>query len=280
VTATLGGARGAMGKVLAFARRGRGDVTAPPAKRWGKQERPLVIGHRGASAHALENTLTAFKLAREHGADGVELDVWRCASGEVVVFHDETLARLGGRDERVTELPLVALRETTLRGGESIPTLDEVLETLGGGALVNVELKTAGGGDGEGLGLGLELGPAVAEVIARHAAAARVIVSSFNPIALARFRVGAPHVATGLLFHAGQAAPLRGAWARHVLRPVAVHPDRHLCARESVARWRREGYAVNVWTVDGEREVKRVAGLGVDGLITNDPGKTRAWLGA
>jgi glycerophosphoryl diester phosphodiesterase len=259
-----------MGKVLPLVRR------RPPgaARGWGRRDTPLVIGHRGASALALENTLTAFELAASHGADGVELDVWRCVSGEVVVFHDHDLRRLtdGLRRERVAQLSLPALREVRLRGGEAIPTLDEVLETLGPALLVNVELKTDGAPDGQ------ELAAAVARVIRRHDAAARVIVSSFNPFALARFRVTAPTVPTGLLFHADQAGPLRRAWARALLRPLAVHPDRALCSAESVARWHREGYAVNVWTVDGEPEVRRLAALGVDGIITNDPRRTRGIL--
>jgi glycerophosphoryl diester phosphodiesterase len=242
------------------------------ARRFGRSATPLVLGHRGASAHVLENTLAAFTAARAAGADGVELDVWRAKSGEVVVFHDHDLRRLAGRDDLVTELPMAALAEVELEGGHRIPTLDQVLETLGPELLVNIELKTTA------RDTGAALAPAVARVIARHAAAARVIVSSFNPMALGWFRTQAPHVGIGLLFHAEQALPLRGAWARQLLRPQAVHPDRRLCDPDRVARWHRAGLAINVWTVDGEREVTRLAGLGVDALITNDPAMTRELL--
>jgi glycerophosphoryl diester phosphodiesterase len=262
---------GPMGKLLPLLRRTPPAPSDHPA--WGRRARPLVIGHRGASAHALENTLTALKLAGEHGADGVELDVLQCATGEVVVFHDHDLTRLGGSPERIDQLPLTALREPRLRGGERIPTLAEVFEALDPRLLINVELKTEHARDGQALAV------AVAHLVDRHGMRARVLVSSFNPFALARFRVSSPWVATGVLFHADQAAPLRRAWARHALRPLAVHPDRALVNADIMAKWHRQHYAVNVWTVDGEPEVKRLAALGVDGLITNDPRRTREILG-
>src|SRR5258708_37398531 len=78
--------------------------------------RPLVVGHRGASARAPENSVEAFARARADGADGVELDVLRCGTGEVVVFHDDDLARLGGRPDRVDALSLADLRRVGLAG--------------------------------------------------------------------------------------------------------------------------------------------------------------------
>src|SRR5512146_3337233 len=97
--------------------------------------RPLVLGHRGASAEAPENTLAAFRLAMAQGADGVELDVWRCATGEVVVIHDEETRRVAGVSLRVPDSPLAALRALDVGAwkgeafrGERIPLLAEVLE--------------------------------------------------------------------------------------------------------------------------------------------------------
>src|SRR5512140_687268 len=140
--------------------------------------RPLVLGHRGASADAPENTLAAFRLALAQGADGVELDVWRCASGEVVVVHDEDLRRVAGLPVRVPDAPLAELRAADVGAwkgeafrGERVPLLEEVLAALPA-AVVNVELKSRG--------RDLRLGDAVAKVIARAGAAARVSVSSFD----------------------------------------------------------------------------------------------------
>src|SRR5258708_34834961 len=79
--------------------------------------RPLVVGHRGASARAPENSVEAFARARADRADGVELDVLRCGTGEVVVFHDDDLARLGGRPDRIDALPPAGLPRGRGRGG-------------------------------------------------------------------------------------------------------------------------------------------------------------------
>jgi glycerophosphoryl diester phosphodiesterase len=236
---------------------------------------PLVIGHRGASAHALENTLAAFRRARADGADGVELDVVGCKTGEVAVFHDDDLQRLAGRPERIEDLPLAALREVRLGGGETIPLLEEVFEDLGP-LLVNVELKAPRALSARTTALVRR----VAALIERHALGDRALVSSFNPVALAQFRKTAPRVATGLLFGAEQKRPLREAWSRRFVRPAAMHPENLLVDATRMGSWRSEGYLVNVWTVDDEAEVKRLARLGVDGIITNDPARVRGALPA
>lgn len=228
-----------------------------------------LFAHRGVSAHALENTMTAFRYARRDGADGVELDVMCARSGEVVVFHDDNLTRLAGRPERIAELDWPELRAVRLRDGERIPLLAEVLEELRG-FFVNIELKAAAAWSAR------HLAPAVVRVLSGQPA--DVLISSFNPLALAQLRALAPRLATGLLFHAQQARPLRAAWARHALRPTALHPEHLLVTPGALARWHREGYAVNVWTVDNPNEIGRLAQLGVDALITNDPARTRAIL--
>src|SRR5512138_3600750 len=89
---------------------------------------PWVIAHRGASADEVENTLAAFARAMTDRADGVELDVQCCATGEVVVYHDDDLLRLAGRRERIDALSLSAIRQVRLSGGGTIPTLAEALD--------------------------------------------------------------------------------------------------------------------------------------------------------
>src|SRR5437764_9810776 len=101
--------------------------------------RPLIWGHRGASFDAPENTLAAFRLAREMGADGVELDAQRCASGEVVVLHDESLGRTTRFAGLVTETPYSVIRTLDAGRGERVPLLSEVLAAFP--SRINVELK-------------------------------------------------------------------------------------------------------------------------------------------
>ena len=252
-------------------RGGAGRGAAPPGPR--ADGRPLVLGHRGASAEAPENTLAAFRLALEQGADGVELDVWRCRSGEVVVAHDEDLLRVGGAPLRIPDATLRELRAVDVGAwkgarwrGQRIPLLAEVLEALPR-AIVNVELKSRG--------RDLGLAHAAAEVIWRAGAGGRVIVSSFDWRLVAAFRLASPDVATGLLFDATRAWSLR-VWAGiRTLRPSAVHPDRGLATDARVRAWSARGLGVNVWTVDDPGEAARLARAGAAAVITNVPATIR-----
>lgn len=237
-------------------------------------EGPLVLAHRGASALETENTGAAFRRARADGADGVELDVLLAATGEVMVFHDDDLARLGGRPERVGDLPYRALREVRLPRGETIPTLEEALEACGPDLLVNVELKA----NQLGFGPMAALVEAVAGVVERTAAGPRVLVSSFNPWAVRLWSRRAPAVRTALLFERASMLPLRRAWLAPLLRPFALHPESVLCDAWRVAGWHRRGYMVNVWTVDDPAALGACRRMGVDGVITNDPARARAAL--
>jgi glycerophosphoryl diester phosphodiesterase len=237
---------------------------------------PLLVGHRGASALAPENSLEAFRRAVEDGADGVELDVLRCATGEVIVFHDDDLVRLGGRPERIAALSLTQLRAIRLTSGAAIPTLEEVLNACGPRLLVNVELKAMGVPWREIRALV----DAVAAIVDRPEVAPRILVSSFHPYAIAAWQKRLPTVDAGLLFEKDASLPLRRAWALPWLRPFSVHPEAVLCQAASVRRWQRRGMRVNVWTVDAPGELQRLAAMGVDGFITNDPAAARRVLAA
>ena len=241
-------------------------------------EGTLILAHRGASALETENTLGAFRRAMVEGADGVELDVQRCGTGEVVVFHDDDLTRLAERPERIGHLPLNAIREVRLLRGGEIPTLAEALDACGPAALVNIEIKYSGT-----FPKGCRaLVAGVADVVARADAGQRVIISSFSPGAVWLWRKIRPDIACGLLFERPQPFhrpwPLRTDFLLPLLRPLAVHPEESLCTYARVARWRARGYAVNTWTVDAAQRVGALADMGVSGIITNDPAGARAAL--
>lgn len=236
--------------------------------------RPLVLGHRGASAEAPENTLAAFRLALERGADGVELDAWCCATGEVVVAHDEDTARTAGAALRIPDSPLAALRALDVGAwkgdafrGERIPLLEESLDAIPH-AIVNVELKSRGGRD-------LRLARAAARVIARAGAAARVIVSSFDWRLVVAFRVAMPEVPVGLLFDGERAWRARTWLATRLFAPAALHPDVALATDARLRAWTARGLAVNVWTVDDAADAARLARAGAATLVSNVPAKIR-----
>lgn len=198
------------------------------------------------------------------GADGVELDVRLCATGELVVCHDPTLERVAGRAVRVDRCSLMALRRYDLGRGERVPTLDEVFAALPAPAFVNVEIKGDGGEPGA-------LAQATAEAVAKARAEGRVVVSSFEPAVLRALREIWPRLPRGLLVppHPLEASDVL-ARARGVL-PTAIHPHYSVCSPERVRDWRVLGLRVNAWTVDAGADVVRVAHAGVDAVITNVP---------
>jgi glycerophosphoryl diester phosphodiesterase len=236
--------------------------------------RPLVLGHRGASADAPENTLAAFRLALDQGADGFELDVWRCASGEAVVIHDADGVRTGQSPLRVAGATLARLRDLDVgrwRGdrfaGERIPTLPDVLDAFPG-AVVNVELKSGRVPD---LGLAVEAVRAIRQARAEE----RVVVSSFSAALLSAFRSLASDVPTGFLVEPGALAWIRAKAAIRVIGPAAVHLARELATGSRLAAWRDAGVHVLVWTVDDPVEVERLSRMGVTAIVSNRPGMAR-----
>ncbi|MGQ9718034.1 MAG: glycerophosphodiester phosphodiesterase [Anaerolineae bacterium] len=241
---------------------------------WLTADQTLNIAHRGASAVAPPNTLAAFRRAAELGADGIELDVHLSADGVPVVIHDFTVDATTDGTGRVRDLPLAALKELDAGSrfdpafaGERIPTLEEVFAEVGDHLLINVEVKSMPGNDYPGLE------EAVAALVARHGLEERVLVSSFNPLALRRMRRVAPHIPLGFLY---ETAPLSRA-ARFLaalmpgLRPEAVHPWWGMITPQTVQRAHARGQRVIAWTVDDPAAIARLVGWRVDAVITNHP---------
>ncbi|MBN1259825.1 MAG: glycerophosphodiester phosphodiesterase [Anaerolineae bacterium] len=236
---------------------------------------PLIFAHRGACREAPENTLPAFRRAVEIGAQGVELDVHLSADGAPVVIHNDTVDAVTDGTGRVGELPLDVLQAldagahfSPAFAGTRIPTLEEVLDEVGNQVLVNIELKAAAAS-------GNALESAVADLVRRMGLEQRVWVSSFKPYALFQMRTLAPQLPCGLLY--GPLSP-----GARLMAPVtpheALHPHWSLVSGSSVRRAHRRGLRVVVWTVDDGEAALRLAGWGVDVLITNTPAEIAAAL--
>ncbi len=237
--------------------------------------RPHVYGHRGVRGERTENTMPAFERAADLGADGVELDVRLCGSGEIVVHHDEDLARTtGGRDTRaVAALAWGELAQVELEDGDRVPQLREVLAWARDARMrVNVEIKRDVPDRGA-------LVRAVARVLAAQPEAdAWLLVSSFDPALVAYFAWLVPRIPCGLLVEA-ERPWLAAGWPAALVRADAVHPEASLVTPARLARWHAAGRAVNVWTVDDPTTMERLAALGVDGIVTDVPGLARQVLG-
>jgi len=233
-----------------------------------RPSRPLIMAHRGDRKQALENTLPAFQAAEAVGAECIELDVRLCADDTLVVFHDHNLARVAGRGEEIEAMTLADLRAVRLSRGHTIPTLTEALDCVGPSMLFDIEIKS------DGIGRYNRMADLVVESVRASDAVERCLVSSFDPFILMRSRRLEPDLRIGYLFmqrSLGLLAPL--------IRPYAVHPINHLVTPDAMDCWRRRGYAVHPWTVDGSHELRRLQALGVDAVCTNDPAKALSLFG-
>jgi glycerophosphoryl diester phosphodiesterase len=228
---------------------------------------PKIIAHRGASVYAPENTLAAFELALELGADGIELDVMLSKDGKLVVIHDDTVDRTTDGTGRVKDLTLEELQSFNAGGHEKIPGLDEVFDLVGGKFLINVELKNY-------RSLFDALPVEVAKLVEARGLQDSVLISSFNFINLPRFRRHLPGVNLGLLTLPGQARY----WIWRLFRYDALNPFYRDVNEALVTRLHARDRQINVWTCDDPDEIRRMAALGVDGIITNDPKNTKKVL--
>lgn len=227
---------------------------------------PLVIAHRGASAYAPENTIAAFELAIQQGADMIELDVQRSADGVLVVFHDDTTERWDGRKRLAAACTLAELRALDI-GGERVATLAETCTfAREHGLRMNVELKGAG------------FSTDLAQMLRAERVEELVLLSSFVEVALHEVAAASPHIPRAYLMGNDTWRPdvrLREAWPFAALRrtgAAAWHPTAELpFINMLIPRVRRAGYQVNVWTVNDPVIMRRLIALGADGIITNTP---------
>jgi glycerophosphoryl diester phosphodiesterase len=232
---------------------------------------PLVLGHRGAPRDAVENTLAAFRAAREQGADGVELDVHRSADGALVVHHDAAAPGFGV----LAEHDLADIR-TAL---PAVPILDEVFDVCAG-MLVNVEVKNSPhDADFDPQDRAAD---AVVELVQRRELHGSVLVSSFHLPTVDRVHALDPRIPTGYLVVVDP-LPVAALEIAHDHGHRAVHPFLAALGEEAapdaVARARALGVALNVWTVNDPAEIRRLAAVGVDAIITDTPGLALEALG-
>jgi glycerophosphoryl diester phosphodiesterase len=246
--------------------------------RYFSQPRPVLFAHRGASAHAPENTLAAFFLALEHGADGIELDAKVSADGEVFVLHDATLIRTTGVAGKAVERTLNELKQLdagSWKGesfaGERIPALREVFANLGGKLIINVELTNYGHGrDG--------LVEKVIALVREFHLEESVLFSSFTPANIKLARKLVPEIPAALLTWKGWLGGFfRSAWMMRI-SPQGLHPYWSDVTPQLMAREKQRGRFVNVWTVNDPAEMTRLFDLGVDGIFTDDPRLARQTL--
>lgn len=236
----------------------------------------MIYAHRGASAYAPENTLRAFRLAADMGADGVELDIQLTRDRRLVVIHDEQTDRLLGMPGAVADDSLAQLTALPVTGGmnptgkERVPLLVDVLALLKErGLRVNIELKNS-----------VNPYPGMEEMclqaVADAGMEADTLYSSFNHYSLVRVKELLPSARCGMLYECCLLRPwdYAAAWGMDALHPHFTE----LMVDGEVGAAHALGLEVNPWTVNSEADLRRVIDLGADRIITNHPDVGRRLL--
>lgn len=221
----------------------------------------LKIGHRGAKGHVAENTLESIAKALEFGIDAIEVDVHRCNSGELVVFHDFTLDRMTNGSGEVAKKNWNQLKKLKVNENYRIPLLTEVMDFIEGRCGINIELK------------GLNTADTACEIV-EHYVNERgwnyddIIVSSFQKNELFEVRQYDEHVPIGVLSKASVAEAID---LGKMLNAKAIHPSLGIITRDNVKKAHDAGFKVNVWTVNEPEDIERMKKFKVNGIISDFP---------
>jgi glycerophosphoryl diester phosphodiesterase len=230
----------------------------------------LRIGHRGAAAHAPDNTLLGIRRAAEMGADAVEFDVRWTADEQVVLAHAPYLVDADGRAWPIRRSKLAELRAIDLGEGQRVPTFAEAIELCKDELIgAYVEIK-----DGAAI-------PAVIETLKEQKATGHSIVGSFRPDWLMAVRATAPQIVTSVMFNAPDLDPVLLAQS---VQANYVHPcwerlphPSALLTPEWVARVRGADLGIICWHEERTEEIAALRHAGVDGICSDAPELLDGW---
>lgn len=229
---------------------------------------PRVIAHRGGSKWAPENTLAAFRKCLAAGVYGLELDIQRCKTGELVVIHDEELSRTTSGAGLVKDKTLEELKKLDAGSwfspqykGEPIPLLQDVLKLIDGKMVINIEIKNT-----PIAYPGIE--DELIKVLADYKHPETIIISSFDHEVLKRMsgkssKYKLAMLGDSIILNVGDYAASVGA--------TLWHPYYGSVRKDVVDNAHKYSLALNVWTVDKREDWKSMVELGVDGIVTDDP---------
>ncbi len=213
----------------------------------------LKVGHRGAKAYETENTLESFRKAIELGANAIELDVRISKDGKPIVFHDDNLKKVFGKDVRVDETTLKELKNLT---ENKIPALDEALHFIDKKVdKILIELKETGHEK------------KVIDIIIKQKLIDRAVITSFHEEALTVVRELSKKIATGFVY-ARHKSPLTSALALNAQYLIPLYRFTHT---RNIEDAHKKNLKVIVWTINTKKEAKEYIAKGVDGIATDKP---------
>jgi glycerophosphoryl diester phosphodiesterase len=239
-----------------------------------------IISHRGASAYAPENTLTAFRLAVEMGSKDFEFDVHQTSDGILVVHHDYSLRMTAGRDVRIGALTWAELKKINVaqhyradKRFQHVPRLEEVIDIIGPAAeLLNFEVKNDGN-----VYPGIE-DKLLAFIKSKPGMFEKALVSSFDHRTLRRFRELSHDLKLAYLGHGLSTMLLLPAIKKaRAVRAVNFHLALRIAFKINISRIKKAGFNVCVYTVNTRKDARRMQAIGVDGIFTNHPDIMGKW---
>lgn len=226
--------------------------------------KPICIGHRGAMGHETENTLASVQKALDLKVDMIEIDVYQIKSGEIVVFHDDTLSRLSTSNTLIEDLSLEVVKKVVLKGNHQIPTLIEVINLIDKKVPLNIELK------------GKNTAKLTFEILNTYYLKGwkkeDFIISSFLWDELELFRQLDAEISIAILIkqNALNALPIA-----KKLDAKAINPWFFTLTLHEVYQIQKEGFKVFTYTVNEPQDIQKAKEFGVDGIFCNFPERLR-----
>jgi len=228
-----------------------------------KNTKVMIIGHRGAMGHVAENTIPSIKKAMELGVDGIEIDVFRCKTGELVVFHDEKLDRLTNASGLIESLELDSIKKITVLDKYRIPTLEEVLILIDGKVKLNIELK--------GQGTASPTNDIINQYINKGGwTNDKFIISSFKWDELEKFRSLNSLIPIAVLVNT-RVNPIEALPFARKVKAIAINPNFKDLNQENIKEIQSNGFKVFPYTINELDDIERMIKLGVDAIITDYP---------
>lgn len=221
----------------------------------------IVCGHRGAMGHATENTLESIRKGIELKADMLEIDVFKIKTGELVVFHDDTMDRITNAKGKIEEYNFDDLRKILVDGKHQIPTLEEVIETIDRKAILNIELK--------GTNTATDTYRIIEEFKKKGWKSKDFFISSFRMDELEKMRSLDKAIAIGVLYYK---EPLENVLKKaKELNAQSINPYYKTLTANDVAAIHASKFKVYPWTVNEPLDIENLQKLKVNGIITNYP---------
>jgi len=223
----------------------------------------IVIGHRGAMGHALENTIESVEKAIDLKVDGIEIDVFKSKSGELIVYHDPSLSRLSNSTAFIEKISLDSIKKIELIGGLSIPTLNEVIDIIPEKIFLNIELK--------GENTAYETNKIIIKYLSEsNLTSSKFIISSFRWDELKKFRNVNKDVPIAILVDSLYKIDNAIKLAKEI-NAFALNPNNKFITQEIVKKIQSNNIKVYPYTINTPKNIKRMKSIGVDAIITDYP---------